>query len=326
MINKSNYEAFALDYLEGTLSATERREMEVFLQKNPVVAAELAEMKEIVTLVPDESIVFDNKNALLKAEEGARVIPMHRKNWFRLSLAAAAMLLLIGGYLAGYFTANMESGEEIIVDMPAEKVEKQEEIKVEEALAIEETIEENAAPIAKEIEKIKTRPKNNIEQKDAYFERHNIDRQNEEVANATPPKANNSPVEKSVSQQKEKVITIEKEEKEAVANQDEKPNIPEATPQKLLTPDTEITIATLPEKEVEINEIPASKAMEEIVAELPQPIALTETNEVEKADVAEGKSKKTLKKIGRFFGKLPFEGATASIIPTYYTDKKRDGK
>lgn len=318
MINKSNYEAFALDYLEGNLSATERREMEVFLQKNPAVAAELAEMKEMVTLVPDESIVFENKNSLLKTEGGARVIPMHRRNWFRLSIAAAAMFLLIGGYLAGYFTGNVESGG-IIVGVPTEEVEQKEAVKEEEVLAIDETIEKATTSIVKEIEKINPTPKKNIEKKNTY-------KKNEDVANVTPPKTKVSPIEKPVSPKKEENFIIEEEKEEAVVNQETQPNIPEATPQPLLTPDTEITIATLPEKELEINEIPASEAMEEIISELPQPIAMAETNEVANEDVAEGKSKKTLRKIGRFFGKLPFEGATASIIPTYYTDKKKEAK
>lgn len=101
LINKSNYEAFALDYLEGNLSEIEVREMELFLAGQPVIAAELEAMRELVTVTPDESILFEPKELLLK-EETAAVVWMHPRFRQRLATGVAAMLLLTAGYFIGF--------------------------------------------------------------------------------------------------------------------------------------------------------------------------------------------------------------------------------
>ncbi|MEM6726258.1 MAG: hypothetical protein AAF598_19610, partial [Bacteroidota bacterium] len=64
-INKLNYEAYALDYLEGQLSGETLKEMEQFLEKHPEIQQELEAMV-FIPLEPDTNIVFKNKNDLIK--------------------------------------------------------------------------------------------------------------------------------------------------------------------------------------------------------------------------------------------------------------------
>lgn len=61
-INKKNYEAYFLDYIEGQLSATDKVELERFLAQNPALANELNEFEEI-NLIADD-IEFEGKDNL----------------------------------------------------------------------------------------------------------------------------------------------------------------------------------------------------------------------------------------------------------------------
>lgn len=63
IINKNNYELYAIDYLEGTLDVSTQKAMDQFLTQNPTIQSELDEMQEYV-LVADKTIVFENKAAL----------------------------------------------------------------------------------------------------------------------------------------------------------------------------------------------------------------------------------------------------------------------
>lgn len=90
MITKDNYQAYLLDFLEGNLSKEDKRELEVFLEKNPHFADELKAYDESIFLSPDLTIKFEDKQTL-----------MHKKRfifpiWARYSSYAAAILLLIG--------------------------------------------------------------------------------------------------------------------------------------------------------------------------------------------------------------------------------------
>jgi len=57
-ITKLNYEVYALDYLEGTLSKEHEQAMERFLLGHPEIAMELEAMREVVPLIPDPLITF----------------------------------------------------------------------------------------------------------------------------------------------------------------------------------------------------------------------------------------------------------------------------
>lgn len=67
-INKHNYEAYFLDYLEGTLSAEEKHDMFVFLDQNPELKKDLDLDLGEVSLDPSAA-VFENKGALKVEDE-----------------------------------------------------------------------------------------------------------------------------------------------------------------------------------------------------------------------------------------------------------------
>ncbi len=66
MITRSNYESYFLDFLEGNLDPSVMDELQAFLKANPDLATEL-EMGDIPTLLANEDIRFDAKEALRKS-------------------------------------------------------------------------------------------------------------------------------------------------------------------------------------------------------------------------------------------------------------------
>ncbi len=110
-INKFNYEAFALDYLEGSLSPEMVEEMELFLKTHPAIESELSGMMDFVTLEADESIIYEQKESLLKPE---RVVWLP-KRWVRPLMAAASVTLLLMTYFMGYRAGADKGGETIVI-------------------------------------------------------------------------------------------------------------------------------------------------------------------------------------------------------------------
>lgn len=64
LINKNNYEAFLLDYMEQNLSADMVAELMLFFEQNPDLKHELEELGEVA--LPIEDIVFEGKDDLKK--------------------------------------------------------------------------------------------------------------------------------------------------------------------------------------------------------------------------------------------------------------------
>ncbi len=64
IINRHNYEAFFLDFLDGNLSDDKKKELTRFLQQNPSLKEELERFEE-VTLEPSD-ITYENKQELIK--------------------------------------------------------------------------------------------------------------------------------------------------------------------------------------------------------------------------------------------------------------------
>lgn len=68
MINRDNYEEFFLMYVDGELSTTDKKMVEVFVQLHPDLQEELAMLQQTV-LLPENDIVFADKNLLFKHTE-----------------------------------------------------------------------------------------------------------------------------------------------------------------------------------------------------------------------------------------------------------------
>jgi anti-sigma factor RsiW len=89
-ITLDNYEEYLILQVDGELSAGEERELEVFLAAHPELEAEAAAYAA-VKLVPDENIVFEGKEALLKPEPATTTKPISLSPW---AWAAAAVLMV----------------------------------------------------------------------------------------------------------------------------------------------------------------------------------------------------------------------------------------
>lgn len=66
-INRHNYEEFFILYMDNELSSENRRMVEDFVQQHPDLKEEL-ELLMQYKLVPDELVVFENKEALIKGD------------------------------------------------------------------------------------------------------------------------------------------------------------------------------------------------------------------------------------------------------------------
>ncbi len=73
-IDKTNYEAYFLDYMEGTLSAEGEADLMSFLDEHPNLKSELATDMNLVPLFPEE-IVFENKDVLRIDQSDLILIP-----------------------------------------------------------------------------------------------------------------------------------------------------------------------------------------------------------------------------------------------------------
>ncbi|MDA3819728.1 MAG: hypothetical protein PF590_04625 [Candidatus Delongbacteria bacterium] len=67
-INKHNYEAYLLDFMEGTLGAEDAKALESFLIDNPQLDTDIFDLSGL-TLNPDTQLNFNNKNTLKRDEE-----------------------------------------------------------------------------------------------------------------------------------------------------------------------------------------------------------------------------------------------------------------
>jgi hypothetical protein len=104
MITIENYEAFAIDYIEGELSLAEMAEMEVLLAQHPALRAEFAALAENwadLALQADDSIVFSNPETLLKPLAAQPIVApigggVQVRKYFRIAAVAIGMLIGIG--------------------------------------------------------------------------------------------------------------------------------------------------------------------------------------------------------------------------------------
>lgn len=94
-VTKQNYEEYALDYIEGTLSRERQRAFERFLDENPEIAAEVRALREeLPVLVPDLSVRFEDKSSLKRR---SAIRPLY------LRIASAAAVLLAGVLIVNHY-------------------------------------------------------------------------------------------------------------------------------------------------------------------------------------------------------------------------------
>lgn len=86
-VDRENYEMFALDYLEGNLTAERLAEFERFLSENPDIGSQFSGLAEhIPQITPDEGVVFAGKAGLKRHGK----IPL----WLAFASGAAAVLVV----------------------------------------------------------------------------------------------------------------------------------------------------------------------------------------------------------------------------------------
>jgi hypothetical protein len=113
-ITRLNYELYALDYVEGKLPTEELQAMVDFLQEHPDLQAELEAMGAYLPLKADPEVVYEHKERLLRHE--AKIV-VTRLFLYRAASVAAAVLLLLAGYLIG-----LQRGTELAPQAPIAQI------------------------------------------------------------------------------------------------------------------------------------------------------------------------------------------------------------
>src|SRR5688572_29614615 len=91
MVNMENYEEYMLLEADGELNETERKALYTFLEQHPELKKEMDAYMS-TRLIPDEQLVYEHKEELLKKSGGGRVIGFNRM--FAYGAAAALLILL----------------------------------------------------------------------------------------------------------------------------------------------------------------------------------------------------------------------------------------
>lgn len=102
-VNWDNYEEYLLLQVDGELDEAGKQALLAFITANPEVQEELA-MYEDVKLVPDATITFEGKDALLKREPKVIVLPSRK--WL---YAAAAVVAGIGIMLPLFWKTDVNT-------------------------------------------------------------------------------------------------------------------------------------------------------------------------------------------------------------------------
>ncbi len=289
-INKLNYEAFALDYLEGTLSSEELKAMEQFLLKHPAIKAELDEMKDFVLLTP-EPIVFNNKKQLLKETSSNRIVWMNPLRWsVAASILLAIMILHFSKTTAIDPTIATATPDEVIDKHPIQSTLPKETEIEKEVLAMDkqETTEKAAQAVVATNE-------NSVKQ--AYKKVAKIESEEKEVI-VYPTKSDESQMIATNVQSSVVAYTEEKEKLTTIINQ--------ATLTAQPAKET-IQIAALSSKKIDL-----LKVSKEIHAD-----GMNYLSQSVNTAIAKTPERRTLKS---FIGKLPGNGVRVSIIPSFFAD------
>ena len=100
MIDEHNYEQWAMDYIEGTLGAEQRRAFDAFLAGHPAIAAQIGPLQSDLPVLPPETVVYPDKTGLLRGRTISLARRQDRLQRFgALASGAAAAAVLFGGLL-----------------------------------------------------------------------------------------------------------------------------------------------------------------------------------------------------------------------------------
>jgi hypothetical protein len=100
MVNMDNYEEYLLLYADGELGEAETKELLAFIDRHPELKAEM-DMYAATKLVPDEAIVYNGKEQLLKKAPTTRTINF-QNGWIYGAAAACVLILLTIGLINRY--------------------------------------------------------------------------------------------------------------------------------------------------------------------------------------------------------------------------------
>lgn len=104
MVNLENYEEYMMMYADGELNEAETKALMDFVAANPELAKEL-EAYTATKLVPDTTMVYANKDQLMKAPPaGGRTIGM--RTWWMYAAAAAVLLFAVTIFRQGGDTTD----------------------------------------------------------------------------------------------------------------------------------------------------------------------------------------------------------------------------
>lgn len=104
MVNLENYEEYMMMYADGELNEAETKALMDFVAANPELTKEL-EAYSATKLVPDTTMVYANKDQLMKAPPaGGRTIGM--RTWWMYAAAAAVLLFAVTIFRQGGDTTD----------------------------------------------------------------------------------------------------------------------------------------------------------------------------------------------------------------------------
>jgi hypothetical protein len=170
LVNESNYEEYFVLYGDNELSNEEKELVEKFVYKHPQYQAAF-ELIQQARLIPDNAIIYPDKNELYRTERDERVIPFA---WWR--IAAAAVVLLLLGVAVWIMTnknekpgfANNDNNntdtQQVIKPAPVTK---------------DEQIAVKGNKLQEEKNSVAVEKKNNIKKKSNIPERTNVPQRNE---------------------------------------------------------------------------------------------------------------------------------------------------
>ncbi|MBS1687695.1 MAG: hypothetical protein JSS96_03150 [Bacteroidetes bacterium] len=102
MVTLENYEEYIISYVDGALNAAELQELEAFIAHHPELRSEMSAY-ENTRLMPDTSMIYANKEALLK-QAPKRTISLG--NWRSYGVAAGIIALIGTAILLWQHTNN----------------------------------------------------------------------------------------------------------------------------------------------------------------------------------------------------------------------------